>query len=368
MRAIKRLLPALLCLLLFSGCTGSGSGYAPGEVKLRDTASLGKKTTFHLLTVEPMQVGRTADLTVSESWRLNKDVRSDGGTYRLKTLCVKRNQTVMAGEPVAVLQGTGSISDAELKELEIASYVSGQQEMLEYYASLLEAARALPQRTTAERQERALRVEAAELDYAQYQLQSDYTLAGMKAALEALYAAAGETVLYAPMNGTVYSVTRLKEGELVEPGSVLCSIHGEDGLRFSALSSSGVFVYGREVSISMGRTGRTKSFTGRVVSSPEVAVSYGGNNTTIVMEIDADPAELPAAEGTAELSFTLLADVFAVPKNAITNLEGISYVDVLVGDTVCRRSVVKGPQAGSYVAILQGLNAGDQVVLSSYNS
>jgi hypothetical protein len=43
-------------------------------------------------------------------------------------------------------------------------------------------------------------------------------------------------------------------------------------------------------------------------------------------------------------------------------------VDLLIGDTVCTRNVVRGPGTNSWVTILEGLREGDQVVVSSYRS
>ena len=43
-------------------------------------------------------------------------------------------------------------------------------------------------------------------------------------------------------------------------------------------------------------------------------------------------------------------------------------VDLLIGDTVCSRNVVRGPGTNGLVAILSGLREGDQVVVSSYRS
>ncbi len=366
MRVLKRLLPGLLSLVLLCGCSGQ-TEYASGEVKIRDTSTLGKKTTYNLVTIEPTEVGRTLDLSVSQSWQYTKSVSSGSSQYRLKELRVSRNQYVEAGQVIAVLQGLGSQSDAELKELEIASYRSGVTEMLEYYKAQVTAAKALPQETASQQNTRRLKIEYAELELEKYQLQSDYTLKNMEATLTALQEAAGEKELVAPISGTVHSICRYEEGQIMEANTSVCTIYGAEGMRFVGLSSSGCFVYGREMTITLGRSSRSKTFTARVVSSPEVsAPSY--NNTMIILEIDATDDELPATDGSATVSYTVLSDVFAVPKNALKSQDGVSYVDILEGDTVCRRSVVKGPQAGSTVSILQGVKLGDQVVLSSYNS
>ena len=76
--------------------------------------------------------------------------------------------------------------------------------------------------------------------------------------------------------------------------------------------------------------------------------------------------ELPAETGA--VTYTILSDVYAVPKSCIRTRDGVSCVDLLIGDTVCTRNVTRGPGGGGMVAILNGLQEGDQVVVSSYRS
>lgn len=367
MRARNRLRPLLLAaaLLLTGGCA-RGESAQRGEALIRETAGLGKKTTYHLAEAVPAELSRTANLTVSESWQLIRPILSGNEEYRLETICVERGQQVEAGEPIAVLQGLGSAADIELKRLEIDAFASGRREMLTWYEEQIRNAEALPAGTEREAAERALRMEYAQLEYDKYALQADYTLSVMNRQLEELEAAAGEVVLTAPVAGTVRVLTtRYAEGDLLPANTELCRIYGSEGLRMYG-SSSGSFVYGREVTFSMRSGKRTAVFTGRVVSSPEVSGDSFSN--TVLFEIDAEDAELFASEAEATVSYAVLSDVFTVPKSCVKNRGGIACVDLLIGDTVCTRNVVRGPSAGQTVAILHGLQAGDQVIVSSYNS
>ena len=370
MRAHKRLsalLLAALLLLLLTGCGGSGSSTASGVAEIRDTSQFGKTTTYNLQVIEPMEMARTANLSLSPSCQLIKSVKSGNTEYRLKEFRVSRNEHVEAGQVLAVLQGLGSPADVELKKLEIEAYESNTAEMLAYYESAIEAAKAMPQGTEAQRTTRALNVEYAQLEYEKYRLQSDYTLSGMKAQLAALEAAAGEVEICSPVAGTVKSVlSRLSPGDIVPAGSELCRVYADTGMCFSGMSSNGAFVYGRELTLRVTKGKKESFYTGRVVSSPEVqAASY---NSMIIVELDGEPGKQPESEGTGEVTYTVLSGIYAVPKNAITNRDGVSYVDVLIGDAVRTRTVERGPLAGNMVCILHGLHEGDQVVVSSYNS
>ena len=369
MRVRKLVLPLLLALglLLSAGCA-SGNTAAQGEVMIRNTAGLGKTTTYRLQEIAPTEISHAGSLNVNESCQLIKPVRSGGSEMRLKEICVTRSQQVEAGDPVFILQGLGSAADIELKKLEINAYESRASEMLAWYEEQIEAAEDLPAGTESQRKRRELQLEYAKLEYEKYQNQTEYSLASMYLQLQELEAAAGEIVLTAPVSGSIHNLTsRYAPGDLVPAGTELCSVYASEGLRFYGSSNTGYFVYGREISIQMGKGSRSATVTGRVVSSPEVVgeVSVG---SVILMEVDATEEELTATEGDASVSFTILSDVYAVPKSCIKTRDGVSCVDLLIGDTVCTRNVVRGPGTSSMVSILGGLSEGDQVVVSSYRS
>ena len=368
MRVRKLLLPLALasCLLLGSGCA-SARTEAAGEARLLDTGDLGKSTTYRLREMAPDDLAHTASLSVSENWQLVKSIRT-GSELRLKEICVSRGQQLEAGDPIAILQGLGSEADIELKKLEIEAQASRASEMLLWYEDQIAAAEDLPSGTESQARRRELQLEYARLEYRKYQLQSEQSLSNLREQLAALEAAAGEIVITAPVSGSIHNLnSRYAPGDLLPAGTELCSLYGSEGLRFYGSNNTGYFVYGREVTISLGRGGRSMTVTGRVVSSPEVIPGvYPGS--VILMEVDAAEDELAATDGDATVSFTLLSDVYAVPKSCIKTRDGVSCVDLLIGDTVCTRNVVRGPGVGGMVSILHGLSEGDQVVVSAYRS
>ncbi len=368
MRARKLLLPLLLALGIgLSGCA-SGTGAPAGEALIRDTTGLGKTTTYRLQEISPTEISHSSTITVNESWQLIKSIRSGSGEYRLKEICVSRGQQVQAGDTIAILQGLGSAADIELKKLEIDSFKARSSEMLAMYQEQIEAAENMPGNTSSQRSRRELQLEYAQLEYRKYELQSDYNLSAMEAQLRELEAAAGEILITAPVDGSVHNLTsRYVPGDLLPANTELCAIYGSEGLRFYGSSGTGSFVYGREVSIRMGKGGRSMTVAGRVVSSPEV-VSGVVPGSAVLLEVDATEEELTASDGDATVSYTILSDVYAVPKSCIKTRDGLSCVDLLIGDTVCTRNVVRGPGTNNMVAILSGLQEGDQVVVSSYRS
>lgn len=364
MRGIKRTVgAACLCaaLLAFTGCAKPEAEGLP-QAQLAE-----KKTTYHTETVRLQNLTRTAQLSCDPSYRLIQSVRTGGADLQLKTLLVSRNQDVEKGDPIALMQGSGSQADVAQKELEIAAYRAGCQETTAYYEGLVRAAEALPGDSELARQKRALRVEYAETELALYTLRAEAGLQAMETALDAARAAAGETVIYAPLSGSVRSlVTKYKEGDMVPAGTELCSIYGADSLLLYGNSGNSTFVYGREVTVRLGRSGSERTITGTVVSSPEVSPPEYYSTGVFVR---VDPAEINERnfQGRLEVSFTVMKDVLAVPKTAVTTQDGVPQLSLLEGEATRTRGVVRGPSVGMVTPILQGLREGDQVVVSSYN-
>ena len=68
MRARKVFLPLLLAFGLLLGCSCAAETAAPAkEALIRNTAGLGKTTTYRLQDIAPAEISHTGTLTVSES-------------------------------------------------------------------------------------------------------------------------------------------------------------------------------------------------------------------------------------------------------------------------------------------------------------
>ena len=367
MRVIKRTF--VLCLavgmLLVSGCGGTAYSETERSPDLLQE-SIEKKTTYRLHTAEPQWIGRDVEFTANPAYFLQKSIRTDA-EYQLKELCVDRNQSVKAGDVIAVLQGQGSLMDVEQKRLEMNAYAAGAAEMENYYKGLIAAAEALPAETEADRELRSLRVSYAEMDYELYKLQASYAIETMENAISDMEAAAGEVYLYAPVDGSIRTLTtKYKDGDLVTAGTELCVINEADSERIYGTSSNGTFVYGREVQVTVGRGDKKKTYTGRVVSSPEVQPGdYYSNDIYIRLD---ETLNVRTTDSKATVSYTVLDNMLAVPSNAVTVQDGHATVQILDGDTFRTRGIVRGPIVGTTVTVLQGLKEGDQVVVSSYNS
>lgn len=357
-----------LALLLAAGCAAKPAATVDMSTRLADSGIAEKKTTYQTVTVEKQDMYRTLTITGDVTYRLVRPVRTGSSQLVLKEILVERGQEVKEGDPVVVLQGIGSASDIRQRELEIQAQRANREERLAWYEEQIENIRDMTAYTRIRREIRDKQAESMEADRDLYALQTEFRLKTLEASLEEMKAAAGEIVLRAPVDGFIRSVnSRYKAGEVIPAGTELCSINGADSILLMGSSASGCYVYGRELSVTVGRGDRAKQVTGTIVSSPEVVpLRYRGTN--IFVRVDPSALTGKSTQSAMEVSCLMLRDALVVPKNALTSEEGVYYVTILEGDTPKQRPVLRGPATGTMVVILQGLKEGDQVVVSSYNT
>ena len=325
-----------------------------------------KTTTYRLHIAQPQTVGREMEFTANPAYMLHKSVRTEE-EYQLKELRIDRNDKVKSGDIIAVMQGLGSRLDVEQKKLERDAYAAGVIETENYYTSNVAAAKAMTASTESERDMRRLKIEHAEAEYELYKLQAEHTLGMMDDIIAAMEAAADEVYIYAPVDGTIRTIgNKYREGDIVPAGTELCVINAAGSQRIYGTSGNGTFVYGREVEVTLGRSGSEKTYIGRVVSSPEV--QPGEFHSSDIYISIGENIESRSTDGKAKVNYTVLDGVITVPSNAVTVQDGVASVRILDGNNVRTRSIVRGPIVGQTVTVLQGLKEGDQVVVSSYNS
>ena len=368
---LKALLMALLMaltLLAAAGCSGEAVEEVDMSALLADSGIAEKKTTYQTVTVEKTELLRTLSMTADVSYRLVRPVRTGSAELVLKRFLVEKGDQVHVGDPLVVLQGSGSASDIRQKELETEALRANIEERLAWYEEQIENIRDQSAWTQVRKDIREAQAQLMETERDLYVLQMENQLAAQEKSLEDMKAAAGEITLYSPIDGLVRSLSsRYKEGDTVPGGTELLNINGADSILLMGTSSSGCYVYGREVSVTVGRGNNAKNVTGTIVSSPEVT-PFRYRGSSIFVRVDPSALTGKSTQSSVEVTCVILRDALVIPKNAITTEEGVSYVTVLEGDTPKKRPVVRGPATAFDVAILQGLNEGDLVVVSSYNS
>jgi macrolide-specific efflux system membrane fusion protein len=192
-----------------------------------------------------------------------------------------------------------------------------------------------------------------------------------RAALDSALVDRSFTVLHSPIRGVVASVST-QEGETVAAGlnaPTFVTVVDLDRLQLNA--------YVDEVDIGRVAPGQAvvftvdafpaRDFTGRVAAIYPTA-TIQDNVVKYVVAVDIDPGEgaLLRPEMTASVRIQLEEHVaLAVPARAVRRDGGRNVVAVLVDGQAELRGVRVGWRDGAWVEVVDGLNAGDRVLIQA---
>jgi hypothetical protein len=82
-----------------------------------------------------------------------------------------------------------------------------------------------------------------------------------------------------------------------------------------------------------------------------------------------NPADLKygADHANMKVEYLMMKDALLVEKSAMETDDGLTFVMLLDGSTLKKRYIVRGPGSGLMQTVIQGLNEGDELILSSFN-
>lgn len=193
---------------------------------------------------------------------------------------------------------------------------------------------------------------------------SEAQLASSQAQLGAVATRIGETRLEAPFDGVVMS-RRLDPGALVSASSgAVLTIAKLDVVRlFLAVNER------QAPSVKVGQVARVQfdAFPGRVFEGKVERLAPGFDPVTRTLDAEvhlanAERALRPGMYGRASLELERHPSALVVPIGAVQLSGGRSFVYVLEGDTAKRREVKTGETLDERLEVLEGLQAGAQVI------
>jgi HlyD family secretion protein len=257
----------------------------------------------------------------------------------LKRAQLDRNQASLDLNALIKLQSTGAAS---------ASEVAAARQRLEAAEASLHAAQ----------QNVGSRYSTVDVERAKA------ALAEAEANLAAAHAVVAQTVVRAPISGTVYSMGA-NRSDFVEQGALL--------LQMADLSNERVRAYFDEPEIGLLAVGQPilikwdakpgEIWHGRIERTPITVVTYGTRRVgeALVKIDDKDGQLLPDTNVTVTVTTSKEPDVLSVPREALHSASGKSFVYRVVGDKLVKTPVVIGTFNLTQVAILSGLKDGDLV-------
>lgn len=189
-------------------------------------------------------------------------------------------------------------------------------------------------------------------------------LADSEAHLAAARDVVAQTSVRAPVAGTVYSLDT-GATEYAEEGKLLlemADLHHERVRAYFDEPEIGRLAVGQPIQIKWdAKPGRI--WNGHIERTPITVITYGTRNVgeVLVKIDDPDGQLLPDTNVTVTVTTSSETNVLSVPREALYSESGKPYVFKLVNDELKRTPVETGTINLTQVAIVSGLNAGDQV-------
>lgn len=183
--------------------------------------------------------------------------------------------------------------------------------------------------------------------------------------------------IHAPMNGLAVmqqiwrggDMSQVKEGDQVYPGLLFLKVVNPASMQLEAKANqveSSELRVGQKVKIHLDAFPGSE-FDGHIYSIGALATGGWIQNTYIRnipvnIKIDgADPRLIPDLSAAGDVSIDEAHDVVTVPLGSVRESHGRASVMVRQGDAVQERSVVLGLRNGEQVAVVSGLQAGEEV-------
>ena len=189
-------------------------------------------------------------------------------------------------------------------------------------------------------------------------------VADAEAGLAAARKVVAQTVIRATVSGTVYSVG-VTPTEFAEQGKLL--------LQLADLSHERVRAYFDEPDIGLLATGQKivikwdakpgREWHGHIVLAPITVITYGTRNVgeVLVAIDDSDGDLLPDTNVNVTVTTSSEPDALSIPREALLSQNGQPYVFKVVDNKLVRTPVVTGIVNLTRVAIVSGLEDGDEV-------
>ena len=219
--------------------------------------------------------------------------------------------------------------------------------------------------------DRNLALEVVRVGNAEQRKQAEADVERARAALTSALVDRSFTVLQSPIRGVVASVST-QEGETVAAGlsaPTFVTIVDLDRLQLNAYVDEvdiGKIAPGQNVVFTVDAF-PARDFSGHVVAIyPTATIQDNVVKYVVAVDIQDDAGALLRPEMTASVRIQLEErNALAVPARAIRREDGRNVVTVLVNDRPERRTLRVGWRDGAWVEVVEGLSAGDRVLVES---
>jgi HlyD family secretion protein len=190
------------------------------------------------------------------------------------------------------------------------------------------------------------------------------SLADAEASLASAQAVVAQTVIHAPIAGTVYSINASRT-DFVEAGKMLLQVadlHHERVRAYFDEPEIGRLEAGQKIQIKWdAKPGRV--WNGHIARTPVTVINLGTRSVgEVLVDVDDTDSELlPDTNVTVTVTVSSEPNALSVPREALHSENSKTFVYKVVKDGLQRSYVTTGTINLTQVAILSGLEEGDVV-------
>ena len=284
---------------------------------------------------------------------------------KFKEYTVKRNDTVKKGDVLAlftldtdeVALSTQRLSLTRAHEALTEQRDTYQEEIDAIYESLL---------STNDRYERdmlKLRIAYAEVSLEKYVYEQEQKIAGLEETIAELEEKNENNVLVAPADGVITNLTYIREGDRVSTTTPLITLYREEGMLIRVDNASNYLRYGMKVNVEVGAAKNRMTLTGTVVGADTLVPSSRRTNHAFIQLDPYDEDSVRMLNPVAKAPTICVDNVIVVPRSAVTLEGGKYYVTKYVDGTLQKRYVQYVTNTPTVTWLLQGLDAGETIII-----
>ena len=378
------LIPPLLAALAYQGCKRADDlpSNPPGAQPSASTSATGNTIDVEIVAPQTVAgtIAATGKILVPEDRIANVGPVNEG---RLVRLYAGQGTVVKKGQKLADLESP-DVDQAEADYLKaLADYENARRTS----AAELKLAQATYDRTKMLYEKTITagkNLEAAEHDLEVAKASAESSVAGTKAALTAarrhlLILGLSEHDVDAlenkPTMGAIFSLTSPIAGTVVERNATLGATVGTDATVFKIIDTSRVWIDANVFEKDLERVKRGQEVKVLVPAYP--GSSFSGTVILVSSVVDPDTrtvrvrTEVPNPDGrlkpdmfaNVEIITDLHRTAISIPQSAVLNDGDKTVVFVADGNGYTKRTVSVGIQSDDRVEIVDGLQAGDKVVV-----
>jgi|GEM_PF-932095 len=371
-RFVSASLLALFLLTLTSCSSGTEANTGKPMLLKPNTTDSGFKG--NLVEVNYGTVSRVISGDAAVVYPISSTIVCNLNNARLVSVNIKRGDRVKEGDVIAefVIEYDKTELDSMESELSIAekqyevmksSYLSRVAAAEEKLASLRDQYKEYPTetiKTEISRAEINLKKEKSSYDFFVYE--QERSLNSLRESILKFKKNLQNNKIFAPFDGVVSSAEYLEIGTVLLPGTKICTIYSDDVMWISTTSDvTNGMRYNSDAEIKVSNEEQVHK--GRIITAPDL---FGMPNGRVIIIPD-EPIDYDNSNRFVRLSVTAqrykLDNVLVLPQAAVEYEDSKAYVFLYEDGMLKKRYITVGLTSVDYVQILDGLEAGQIVVV-----